>query len=216
MGASCCCSSGATQKSDVDAQFSFFDSLPTNVEEATVSHVYDGDTLIIREHNNSRVRLLGVDAPALKPRERCAVESAKFVKRLCPKGATVWLQFDEVRKDQYERLLAYIFVRNAGGAGYICINVAVVEQGLAELAAPTDTHLSMREVLLKASTYARSRKLNIWKKIDLNKKIYRSPEETAFHTATCEDLKNCMNLEEMSVSAALDKDLAPCKNCHPM
>lgn len=50
---------------------------------AVVVQVVDGDTLVVRLGARSeRIRVLGIDAPEMRPRERCAVEATRAVRRL--------------------------------------------------------------------------------------------------------------------------------------
>lgn len=71
----------------------------------TVAHVIDGDTIILA--NGERVRLLGIDTPE---REECYYEPARAFLREWIDGATVQLESDVRNRDDYDRLLRYVFV----------------------------------------------------------------------------------------------------------
>lgn len=90
-----------------------------------VARVLDGDTIVL--DNNETVRLIGVDTPELHhpevPVQRFGEEAAEFVKRLA-EGLECTLEFepDDIR-DQYGRLLAYVFV-----AGRL-VNAEIIRRG---------------------------------------------------------------------------------------
>ncbi|EPY41144.1 micrococcal nuclease [Angomonas deanei] len=127
----------------------------------------------------------------------------------------MWLEYDGERTDRYDRCLAYVYVQNRAGAGYLCVNVAVLEEGLANYYAPGNTNVSKRDIMLKASKVARSKKANIWKSMDLNKKVVHTRNGSAFHSANCEDVRNAKTTT-VSVGEAFDLGLNPCRNCKPV
>lgn len=222
MGNSCCRDEHQTTGKSaavVQGSLALFDALPTGVEEATVDHVYDGDTLTIREHNRMRVRLVGIDAPELTEREPYAKEAADYVKRLCPADAKVWLKTPHGgQKDRYNRMLSLVFVSNpSGGPGFLCVNVAVVEQGLGTFYSPAGTHVDLRDQLLKAQQSAIQRKVNMWKRQNGRKKVFCTPKGIAFHTSDCLTIQqtSSKNLRTVSVEQALFKGYSPCRVCKP-
>lgn len=83
---------------------------------ADVAFVRDGDTIEIFDPAAGGaievVRLIGVDTPELardgNPAECYAVEASRFTRELA--GRRVWLTFDTECRDQFGRLLAYVFV----------------------------------------------------------------------------------------------------------
>jgi len=72
-----------------------------------VERVVDGDTLIIE--NNIRVRLLGIDAP--ESRECFGDESKQQLAKLVL-GQEIFLEKDQTARDNYDRLLRYVVLRN--------------------------------------------------------------------------------------------------------
>ncbi len=104
--------------------------------QARVVRVVDGDTVILRiDGDDTRVRLLGVDAPESvtpdRPVECWGPQAAAAARRLMPKGADVTVATDPSQgaEDRYGRLLGEV---TAGGATET-VNVALVREGAAEV-----------------------------------------------------------------------------------
>ena len=91
------------------------------VYKAKVERVIDGDTMIVSfvfddgsKYLKERVRFLGVDTPETvhpsKPVQYYGPEASNFTKsQLSDK--TVWLQTDVGAKDRYDRMLAYVWLK---------------------------------------------------------------------------------------------------------
>ena len=93
-----------------------------NFDQQTVlvSHVADGDTLIVRPVTGgpeTKVRLLGVDTPELKSRSRGGEHWAREALRYTEsriEGKKVTLRLEPTRtRDRYGRLLAYVYAGDA-------------------------------------------------------------------------------------------------------
>jgi len=91
-----------------------------NKNTSIVSKVIDGDTIEI--NTGERVRLIGINAPEIG--QPYYEESANRLKQLI-EGKTVILEEDLENKDQYGRLLRYIFLGNVN------INIKLVREGYA-------------------------------------------------------------------------------------
>ena len=105
------------------------------VRARVISHV-DGDTVRVRIANppailNERetIRMLGVDAPETRhpsrPVERFGKEASEFT-RSALLGKQVYLAFDWDLRDQYGRLLAYIYTSHEQ-----CFNARLIREGYA-------------------------------------------------------------------------------------
>ncbi len=85
-----------------------------------VSSVVDGDTLVVRlpGGKRERVRVLGIDSPEMRPRERCAVQATASARRLA-QGKTVALVGDRTQatRDRFKRLLAYVTLPGGSDLG---------------------------------------------------------------------------------------------------
>ena len=91
------------------------------IYKAKVERVIDGDTMVVTfifddgsKYLKERVRFLGVDTPETvhpnKPVQFYGKEASDFTKsRLSNK--TVWLQTDVGVKDRYDRMLAYVWLK---------------------------------------------------------------------------------------------------------
>jgi micrococcal nuclease len=92
-----------------------------------VTRVLDGDTIVL--NNGERVRLIGVDAPEIHhteiPVQRFAEEATEFLRRLA-EGFACTLEYEPGNmRDQYGRLLAYVFVEGR------LANAEIIRQGYA-------------------------------------------------------------------------------------
>ena len=105
-------------------------NLPGGVD-VKVRKVVDGDTIDVT--GGERVRLIGVDTPETKALDRpvgCfGEEASRFVAAVLPAGTPVRLVGDVEQRDQYGRLLAYVY-RKADG---LFVNAELLRRGLAQL-----------------------------------------------------------------------------------
>ena len=84
--------------------------------EATVLYTFDGDTIQVSiDGEEKSLRFVGVDTPeSVNPdKEKNTPEgkvASEFTKGYLTKGMKVYLEFDEVTQDKYERMLAYVWL----------------------------------------------------------------------------------------------------------
>ncbi|MBV8979659.1 MAG: thermonuclease family protein [Acidimicrobiia bacterium] len=105
---------------------------PSSNGAATVERVVDGDTIIVHvDRRRERVRLIGMDTPeSVKPNTpvQCfALEASHRTKSLLPARTSVRLVGDVDQRDQYKRLLAYVYRANDN----LFVNLALVRDGYA-------------------------------------------------------------------------------------
>ena len=105
---------------------------PEPAGTAVVGYVVDGDTVdVVIGGREERVRLLGVDTPETKveggPPECFGLEAASYTAGRLPVGTAVRLERDVVGRDDYGRLLAYVFRADDGAF----INEELVRLGFA-------------------------------------------------------------------------------------
>ena len=98
---------------------------------ATVARVVDGDTIDVTVNGTEeRVRLIGIDTPeTVKPNTpvQCyGPEASEHTKELLPPGTPVYLERDLVARDDYGRLLSYVF-RTDG----VFVNRDLIDNGYA-------------------------------------------------------------------------------------
>lgn len=88
----------------------------SDLQEAKVVRVVDGDTLIVNTNGvDERVRLIGVDTPeSVNPDESKNTAEGKaaseHTKSLLKTGTKVWLEADSEDRDKYDRLLRYVWL----------------------------------------------------------------------------------------------------------
>ena len=108
---------------------------------ATVTHVVDGDTIDVRiAGRTERVRLIGIDTPETKkpntPIQCYGPEASAHTTEMLPIGTSVRLERDVVGRDDYGRLLGYVFRLDDG----LFVNLDLVEHGYAQpLTIPPNT-----------------------------------------------------------------------------
>lgn len=97
-----------------------------------VTRVADGDTLTVRSlagGPETRVRLIGIDAPELNSRSRPGSDhwahEARHALAMRTKGKLVLLRLDDTEtRDRYQRLLAYVYLDTSEN-----LNLAMVREG---------------------------------------------------------------------------------------
>lgn len=119
-------------------------------EKVVISYVVDGDTFLLSD--NTRVRLIGIDAPELG--EPLYTNARERLRGLIEKR-TVTLESDVSETDRYGRFLRYAFVDG------IFLNETLVREGFARvMIIPPDTRYSAR--ILSAESSARREHLGVW------------------------------------------------------
>ncbi|MDI6758984.1 MAG: thermonuclease family protein [Candidatus Omnitrophota bacterium] len=136
-----------------------------------VKRVVDGDTLVLED--NQRVRLIGIDTPEthespklyrdsqrsgqnIKTIQELGRRSYEFTKELI-EGKCVILEFDVVRHDKYNRLLAYVYLKDG-----TFVNAEIVKKGYASLMT-IPPNVKYTDLFLKLYREARENKHGLWK-----------------------------------------------------
>jgi micrococcal nuclease len=104
------------------------------VPNAVVEHVVDGDTIDVQIAGRvERVRLLGIDTPETarpdQSGECFGEEAAAAMRELLAPGTAVRLERDVVGRDDYGRLLAYVYRASDG----LWVNAELVRRGFARV-----------------------------------------------------------------------------------
>ena len=121
---------------------------------AQVVSVHDGGTItVLIDNRQEKVRLIGIDAPELD-KLPWGVQARDALRGLVD-GKTVRLETDITIRDQYRRLLAYVYV------GEILVNLEMIRQGQAVLytVPPNVAHV---EEYRKAQSEARQAGRGVW------------------------------------------------------
>ncbi len=127
-----------------------------------VERVIDGDTVDVRLGGRTeRVRLIGVDTPETvaptRPVQCYGAEASAETKSLLPEGTPVRLERDEVSRDKYGRLLAYVFRE----ADDLLVNLTLVEGGFGNAVNFGDNE-ALYPVLSSAEARARASGAGLW------------------------------------------------------
>jgi micrococcal nuclease len=128
----------------------------------TVVHVVDGDTVDVRLGGTTeRIRLIGVDTPESvahdRPVQCFGAEASAATEALLPQGTEVRVERDEVTRDRYGRLLAYVWRTDDD----LLVNLALVEGGFADAVTFGDNE-AVHQLLVAAEARARSDGVGLW------------------------------------------------------
>lgn len=124
-------------------------------EACVVATVTDGDSF--RCQDGRRIRLLLLDAPEMS-QPPFGTRARDALRKRLPQGDTAWLEFDLERTDQYDRTLAHIWSRAAGGTH---VNLAQAADGWA-VDVFYRPNVRYREAIQRAVAQARESRLGLW------------------------------------------------------
>jgi micrococcal nuclease len=133
-------------------------SSPTINEMAEVVSVIDGDTIIVSiDGREETVRYIGIDTP--EPRREgapeCGSHEATEYNRSLVAGKIVELVPDVEDRDQYDRLLRYVYVGE--GTDEVFVNEALIRSGFAVplTIKPNDTYATAFNTIAATAGAAR-------------------------------------------------------------
>ncbi len=121
-----------------------------------VERVVDGDTFVII--GGTKVRLIGADAPEARlgvSSEPYGKEAASFTKKMI-EGLQVKLVYDVQQRDQYGRVLAYVYLEDGR-----FLNEMLVREGYAQIYT-VPPNVAQVDILQEAQQYALENKLGLW------------------------------------------------------
>ena len=191
----------------------------SNAQTLKCTRVVDGDTIIL--NNGERVRLIGVDTPETKhpkkPVEYYGKEASAFTKRMV-EGKEVRLKYDQQRKDEYGRLLAYVYLTDG-----TLLNAEIIKQGYGH--AHTRFPFKYIDEFRQYEKEAREAKRGLWanKHIDRETKYIReyyvgSKDSKLYHKPHCTTAKKIAPANRKtfnSLNDVADSGYLPCKICKP-
>ena len=136
---------------------------PTMLEaNAVVERVVDGDTVVVSiDGTSEHMRLIGIDTPeTVKPNspvECFGPEASAFTKSLLPEGTAVRVVRDVEARDDYDRLLGYLYRADDG----LFVNLEIIRSGYASLLTfpPNIAHV---DEFRAAAEAARRADLGLW------------------------------------------------------
>jgi micrococcal nuclease len=129
---------------------------------ATIDYVVDGDTVdVVIDGREERIRLIGIDTPETKrPNtdiECYGPEASTFTESLLPVGTPVRVERDTVNRDDYGRLLGYVYRADDG----IFVNYELVRQGFAQPLS-IEPNTIYRELFVDAASAAEADDVGLW------------------------------------------------------
>ena len=139
-------------------------AVPAGMQPARVVRVVDGDTIIVRlDGRDERLRYIGINTPeTVKPNNpvECYGEAAHQRNEQLVGGKDVFLAKDISERDQYERLLRYVYVQTPNGT-LLFVNLALVQDGYAQVSTfPPD--VQHEQEFRAAQRAARAGKKGLW------------------------------------------------------
>jgi micrococcal nuclease len=140
-------------------------AIPADAEPVDLITVNDGDTIEVWLNNrHERVRLVGIDTHEVGggyQQEECfGPEASRFLKALLNLDGDIWIERDVEDRDQYGRLLRWVWVDFGTGEVYL-LNEALVRAGFAERYRNTPNDLYLDE-LMEAESFAQDYQLGLW------------------------------------------------------
>ncbi len=184
-------------------------------QEFKVSLVIDGDTVVLSD--GRLVRYIGINAPEIahddKPAEYWGKESQLFNRRLV-ENKLVRLEYGVEAKDQYGRLLAYVFLRDG-----TFINGELVKHGCAYVLASTP-NLRYHKLLLKLQQQAIDEKRGLWiRELEETEEFYVGNRRSRrFHRPKCAHGQHIAPQNRRvfkSKREVFKAGYSPCKKCLP-
>ncbi|HBE44085.1 MAG TPA: hypothetical protein DDW17_01195 [Deltaproteobacteria bacterium] len=183
-------------------------------KEYVVKKVIDGDT--IQLESGEVVRYLGIDTPELFSKEKgpefYAQEAARYNKKLVFLKK-VRLEFDVEKKDNYNRLLAYVFVKN------IFVNAELVRLGYAK-ANIKPPNLKYKDMLLKLQQKAMEEERGLWQENKRNTETHYIGNKRSYvlHRPSCSLVDKISDNNRIIFRNRIDAikiGYTPCKICKP-
>ena len=179
------------------------------------AQVLDGDTIVLTD--GQKVRYIGIDTPELSssdPKELEPAQQAKQLNAELVQGAKLRLEYDLERYDQYNRLLAYVFLPDGR-----MLNAELVRRGLARVLLKPP-NLRYRNELVQAQRQAIKDRLGLWQELPVaqethyvgNIKSYR------FHRPSCPGAKSISPGNSRLIKTPLEaywEGYSPSKDCKP-
>ena len=183
-------------------------------KDYVVKKVIDGDT--VQLDTGETVRYLGIDAPEVFRKEGGAEfyarEATRYNKRLVFMKK-IKLEFDVEKKDQYGRLLAYVFVKD------VFVNAELVRLGYAKaMIKPSNT--KHKDLLLNYQKKAMDEERGLWqeKKRETEASYVGNKRTYILHKPSCVLGGKTSDKNKIIFRSRFDAikiGYSPCKQCKP-
>lgn len=153
---------GSTGKKDTAKKDSNTPKKPDNEKlvKVKVVRVVDGDTIIVKYNKKEeRVRLIGVDTPESVGKHKddpqpYGVEASEFTKKKLEEKE-VYLEFDVGERDNYKRLLAYVWIDGE------MFNETLLKEGYAQVMT-VPPNVKHSDYFLKVQREAKKNNRGLW------------------------------------------------------
>lgn len=185
-----------------------------------VVRVVDGDTIVVNYNGTEeKVRLIGVDTPesvhpdSSKNTEE-GVAASDYTKQHL-EGKQVELEFDVQERDQYGRLLAYVYVDG------VMYNKTLLEDGVADLATypPNVKYVDDFTAIVEKRTYGQPQEQdNIETSVKTSGTYVGSVDSDKYHNPSCryaEIIEASNQIWFDTVEEATAAGYSPCGVCKP-
>ena len=155
---------GSSNKATADIK-AYLEVKEAKLEKVTVSRIVDGDTIEVNLNGKKeKIRLILVDTPETvapgRPKGFFGTEAKDYTKSRL-EGQTIWLEKDVQAKDQYQRLLRYVFLDVKNGKGEF-FNGTLIRGGYARLAT-FPPNVKYVDQIRTWQTEARNANRGLWK-----------------------------------------------------
>jgi endonuclease YncB( thermonuclease family) len=191
-----------------------FHGITRSWEGGRVVWVDDGDTVALSD--GAKVRYIGINAPEVaheeRPGEPFGPEARAFNHKLVFEKK-VRLEFDREQRDQYNRLLAYVFLEDG-----TFVNAELVKAGYAYclLQRPNTKY---DERLLALQREAMEKRVGLWKGfVDQRGPYVGNRHSRRFHRAGCAFSKGISPRNRVLLKTRYEafwQGLSPCRRCNP-
>jgi micrococcal nuclease len=199
-----------------------------NAEYYKVQRVVDGDTVVIE--GIGTVRLIGLDTPETvhpqKPVEYFGKEASDYLKNFIG-NKKVRLEYDVLKKDRYNRTLAYIFLEDG-----TLVNAEMIKRGYGHVY--TNFPFKRIEEFRRLGRESREQYRGLWAKKNTvpaavqyekppnkqtaaetakEKTVYATKTGKKYHVNHCRHLQH--NKIPITLTDARHSGLSPCNVCKP-
>ena len=162
----------------------------------------DGDTIELS--NGFVVRYIGIDTPEVD--EPLGKEATEYNRKLV-EGNAIRLEYDNLKKDQYGRTLAYVYLEDG-----TFVNCELIRLGYAEIATYKQ-NLKPLDLLIECQWEAINNGLGIWVGVSEQDIVYTTATGEKYH------LEGCRYLKKSSIpitrQEAISRGYTPCSVCKP-
>lgn len=146
----------------------------SNLDAVKFVRTVDGDTIIVEDAagEHRRVRMIGIDTPESVAKEeernnKYGVMASDYTKKLLSDADTLYLEYDVDADDEYDRILAYVWLENVqntydeASIKASMVNALIVKNGygIAKRYEPTVSH---DDILQALTEDAKNKNTGLW------------------------------------------------------